>query len=117
MGKDLFELERLFVSVFRMMKADVRNIFGQYLSNGEFRVLQLIRENGALKSSEISKRMEVSASHITSITDALVEKSHITRQRSNEDRRVVELQITKSGEEVLAKCEERKTEYFQDLFH
>ncbi|MDR4936623.1 MarR family transcriptional regulator [Rossellomorea marisflavi] len=117
MGKDLFELERLFVSVFRMMKADVRNIFGQYLSNGEFRVLQLIRENGALKSSEISKRMEVSASHITSITDALVEKSHITRQRSNEDRRVVELQITKSGEEVLARCEERKTEYFQDLFH
>ncbi|BCB04394.1 MarR family winged helix-turn-helix transcriptional regulator [Bacillus sp. KH172YL63] len=116
MGKELFELEGLFRSVFRMMKADIRNIFGEFISNGEFRVLQLIGENGALKSSEISKRMEVSASHITSITDALAEKDYITRQRSNEDRRVVELALTSEGREVLAQCEEKKSQYFQQLF-
>ncbi|MFI8687464.1 MarR family winged helix-turn-helix transcriptional regulator [Rossellomorea sp. NPDC077527] len=116
MGKELFELEGLFRSVFRMMKSDIRTIFGEFISNGEFRVLQLIRENGALKSSEISKRMEVSASHITSITDTLVEKGYITRQRSNEDRRVVELTLTSLGVEVLAQCEEKKSHYFQQLF-
>jgi DNA-binding MarR family transcriptional regulator len=115
-GKELFELEGLFRSVFRMMKSDIRTIFGEFISNGEFRVLQLIRENGALKSSEISKRMEVSASHITSITDTLVEKGYITRQRSNEDRRVVELALTPQGVEVLAQCEEKKSRYFQQLF-
>ena len=116
MGKELFELEGLFRSVFRMMKSDIRTIFGEFISNGEFRVLQLIRENGALKSSEISKRMEVSASHITSITDTLVEKDYITRQRSNEDRRVVELALTPQGVKVLAQCEEKKSRYFQQLF-
>ncbi|WP_426890731.1 MarR family winged helix-turn-helix transcriptional regulator [Rossellomorea aquimaris] len=116
MGKEMFELERLFRSVFRMMKSDIRTIFGEFISNGEFRVLQLISENGALKSSEISKRMEVSASHITSITDTLVEKGYITRMRSNEDRRVVELALTPQGEAMLSQCEEKKTQYFQELF-
>ncbi|MCA1063042.1 MarR family transcriptional regulator [Rossellomorea sp. AcN35-11] len=116
MGKELFELEGLFRSVFRMMRSDIRTIFGEFISNGEFRVLQLIRENGALKSSEISKRMEVSASHITSITDTLVEKRYITRQRSNEDRRVVELALTPQGIEVLVQCEDKKSQYFQELF-
>ncbi|NMH70374.1 MarR family transcriptional regulator [Bacillus sp. RO3] len=99
-----------------MMRSDIRTIFGEFISNGEFRVLQLIRENGALKSSEISKRMEVSASHITSITDTLVEKRYITRQRSNEDRRVVELALTPQGIEVLVQCEDKKSQYFQELF-
>ncbi|MGM0839733.1 MAG: MarR family winged helix-turn-helix transcriptional regulator [Bacillota bacterium] len=112
----MYELEGLFRSVFRMMKSDIRTIFGEFISNGEFWVLQLISENGALKSSEISKRMEVSASHITSITDTLVEKGYITRMRSNEDRRVVELALTPQGEEMLSQCEEKKTLYFQELF-
>lgn len=116
LGKEMYELEGLFRSVFRMMKSDIRTIFGEFISNGEFRVLQLISENGALKSSEISKRMEVSASHITSITDTLVEKGYITRMRSNEDRRVVELALTPQGEEMLSQCEEKKTQYFQELF-
>ena len=117
MDRELFKLEGLFRSVIRMMKSDIREIFGDSFSSGEFSVLHMIREYGAMKSSEMSKKMEVSASHITSITDSLVNKGYMTRQRSIQDRRVVELAITTKGNEMLSYFEEKKSQYFQQLFH
>ncbi|WP_419157147.1 MarR family winged helix-turn-helix transcriptional regulator [Rossellomorea sp. BNER] len=98
------------------MKQDLKKIYGQYFSSGEFMVLKHISENGAMKASDLSKLMEVSASHITAVTDTLVEKDFITRQRSNSDRRIVELALTNKGEEMLEFYNRKKLEYFQETF-
>ncbi|MBM7584213.1 DNA-binding MarR family transcriptional regulator [Bacillus pakistanensis] len=79
-------------------------------------MLKHISEKGAMKASDLSKLMEVSASHITAVTDALVEKDYITRQRSNSDRRIVELALTTKGEEMLDFYNQKKLEYFQETF-
>lgn len=44
---------------------------------------------GLKKVTEFAPILEVSASHITAVTDALVEKEWITRIRSKEDRRII----------------------------
>jgi DNA-binding MarR family transcriptional regulator len=114
--EELFNLEELLRSASRMMKADIRELLGGGMTSSEFTVIRLIEEQGALKASEISKLMEVSASHITSVTDSLVEKGFITRQRSSEDRRVVELALTDDGKSMLVHFKKKKSLYFQQLF-
>jgi|HigsolmetaAR204D_1030405.scaffolds.fasta_scaffold17733_2 DNA-binding MarR family transcriptional regulator len=112
----LVELEQLLRKNYRMIKNELRNYTGKYLNSTEFIVLKVIHENGPLKASDISKTIEVSASHITAITDSLVEKGFITRKRSEVDRRRVELEITEKGKEMLKFAAELKSEYFQKKF-
>ncbi|TYS01708.1 MarR family transcriptional regulator [Rossellomorea vietnamensis] len=100
-----------------MMKQDITRLYGQYLSSGELLVLKYLSEHGDMKASDISKKMDVSASHITSVTDNLSEKGYITRKRSSADRRVVELALTEKGSEILKKCLQIKVEYFQEKFN
>ncbi|EDL66051.1 YpoP [Bacillus sp. SG-1] len=100
-----------------MMKHDITKLYGQYLSSGELLVLKYLSEHGEMKASDLSKKMEVSASHVTSVTDSLTEKGYITRQRSSVDRRVVELTLTEKGKEILDKCMRIKSEYFQEKFN
>ncbi|MGF2616725.1 MarR family winged helix-turn-helix transcriptional regulator [Rossellomorea aquimaris] len=117
MNSEMFQLEELFRNVFRMMKQDITRLYGQYLSSGELLVLKYLSEHGDMKASDISKKMDVSASHITSVTDNLSEKGYITRKRSSADRRVVELALTEKGSEILKKCLQIKVEYFQEKFN
>ena len=112
----LFELESLFRKVFRNMKNEIRNIMGMYLSPNEFIVLKHMKDC-AVKASDLSKALDVSASHITTITDSLFEKEYITRQRSAQDRRVVHLSLTDSGRELLGKIEKLKSNYFKERFN
>ncbi|WP_409251052.1 MarR family winged helix-turn-helix transcriptional regulator [Bacillus sp. SCS-153A] len=116
MKSEMFQLEELFRNVFRMMKHDITRLYGQYLSSGELLVLKFLSEHGEMKASDLSKKMEVSASHVTSVTDSLTEKGYVTRQRSSIDRRVVELTLTEKGSEILDKCMQMKSEYFQEKF-
>ncbi|MGM0845377.1 MAG: MarR family winged helix-turn-helix transcriptional regulator [Bacillota bacterium] len=117
MNSEMFQLEELFRNVFRMMKQDITRLYGQYLSSGELLVLKYLSEHGEMKASDLSKKMDVSASHITSVTDNLSEKGYITRQRSTTDRRVVELVLTDNGRAILKKCLQIKVEYFQEKFN
>jgi DNA-binding MarR family transcriptional regulator len=112
----LNELEQLLRRNYRMLKYELRNCIGQYLNSTEFIVLKVINEKGPLKASDISKTIEVSASHITAVTDSLVEKGYITRKRSDVDRRRVELEITEKGKEMLEMAAKLKSEYFQRKF-
>jgi DNA-binding MarR family transcriptional regulator len=113
---EMFQLEELFRNVFRMMKQDITRLYGNYLSSSELLVLKYLSEHGAMKASDLSKKMNVSASHITSVTDSLTEKEYMTRIRSTVDRRVVDLALTEKGKQILDECLEMKLEYFQQKF-
>ncbi|RIW35148.1 MarR family transcriptional regulator [Bacillus salacetis] len=99
-----------------MMKQDITKLYGKYLSSGELLVLKYLSEHGAMKASDLSKKMNVSASHITNVTDSLTEKEYMTRIRSSVDRRVVELALTDKGKRILDECLEMKLVYFQKKF-
>ncbi|WP_169713612.1 MarR family winged helix-turn-helix transcriptional regulator [Paludifilum halophilum] len=110
------ELELAFRQTFRRMKKELNAVLGETTNRSEFIFLQQLYTRGPLKVSALSAEFEVSASHITHVTDRLVQKNWVRRQRSQKDKRVVELQITEEGNQAFLQMEEKQNEYFRRKF-
>jgi DNA-binding MarR family transcriptional regulator len=67
------------------------------LSHQEICILMMLGTTGAISMGELARRMVVSFSRLTAITDQLVAKKLVVRTRSKTDRRVVLLELTASG--------------------
>lgn len=72
-------------------------------------IILLTLQKKELKVSDIGKRLALPLSTTTSIIDRLEQKKLVQRVRSNEDRRVVQVELTASGkvltEEIINKME------------
>lgn len=87
------------------------------LKHSEIRVLLCLKDisydtDGIASISEISKRMSVTSPTVTELVKALSSKGYIDRSTNSKDKRVVDLKLTATGEEIVAKgsC------YFTALF-
>ncbi|MEK5523231.1 MarR family winged helix-turn-helix transcriptional regulator [Heyndrickxia sp. FSL W8-0423] len=87
----------------------------EYVTTNEYMVLKLMY-NGKMRVTDLSKTLEVSASHITSITDSLVQKNLIERSRSSKDRRVVDLELTTEGRALIKNLNQITSNYMQEMF-
>jgi DNA-binding MarR family transcriptional regulator len=110
------ELTYEFLSNYRklnkMTRAHLNELLETYLPFNEFMVLRLIREQSHQNVSQIAERLSVSCSHITSVSEKLIKKGYLNRMRAEEDRRVVYLELTDTGEKVTTEVEATITEYF-----
>ena len=68
----------------------------QYLS-----MVALQNKGAECSMSELAERIQQSSATMTGIVDRLVEKSWVTRRRSEEDRRAVFVSLTPEGENLL----------------
>ncbi|WP_228027693.1 MarR family winged helix-turn-helix transcriptional regulator [Bacillus fonticola] len=98
------------------MRKEMQRVFGEFASINEFAVLYILDTDGDKKASDLAKMLQVSASHITTVTDSLVQKGYITRRRSQNDRRVVHLSLTEEGTAFLKEVEAKKSAYLQSKF-
>ncbi|AIE60407.1 MarR family winged helix-turn-helix transcriptional regulator [Bacillus methanolicus] len=114
--RQIAEVEKLLRTVYRKLRQEIHLIIGSEVSLNEFMVLKYLFLTGRAKASDLSKELKVSASHITSVTDSLVKKGLIMRQRSDQDRRIVEMVLTDSGRLLVQNLEEKKSAYFQSKF-
>lgn len=111
--KDTVDLEFIFRRVYRKIKEELHSLLKEHVTLNEFMVLKLLSES-PMRSSDLSKILQVSASHITSVTDSLVEKGLIERRRSNKDRRVVDLILTEKGKSLISQLKETKSRFLKD---
>ncbi|MBC1707707.1 MarR family transcriptional regulator [Listeria welshimeri] len=109
------EIETLIKRIFNSFRHEVEAVLDKRLSGSEYRVLSLI-SSGLTKTSELAKTLDVSASHITAITDTLVEEQFITRHRSEVDRRIIELKLTSKAEEFVKEIDKKKKEMIVKRF-
>lgn len=70
---------------------------------GEFRVLVSLSESGPRAMVELAKDQMVTQAAITGIVDNLEKLGLAARERSETDRRVVRVSITKKGEDEVRK--------------
>ncbi|WP_240338372.1 MarR family winged helix-turn-helix transcriptional regulator [Peribacillus alkalitolerans] len=112
----IYQLEKLFRKVFRQMRFDLNELYGTQLNANEFSVLRFLLLNGNSPASSISKYLNVSASHITSVTDSLVKKGFIIRLRSDQDRRLVLISLTEEGKMKAGELEKKKSEFLRSKF-
>lgn len=100
------EKERLFTNMIYTSHM-IENIFTDHLkpfgiSNQQFNVLRILKGAGDwVTMNRIKELMIDKAPNATRLSDKLLEKGFLERQRSEEDRRVVYLRITSKGADLL----------------
>jgi DNA-binding MarR family transcriptional regulator len=71
---------------------------------------------GPLRSSAIADELRVSRGAISNLTERLVEEGFVRRLRSQEDRRVVQIELTEAGRAFLREKESDRIERLSSLF-
>ncbi len=90
---------------------DILGIERAALINGEFsdistndmHVIDAVGVGEPVNMSAIAKKMSVTVGSITTAVDALVKKGYMTRERSDEDRRMVYIRLTPKGARAYEK--------------
>jgi len=107
---DVQKINRLFTEIVNAVMAHHNRLLnkvgrGRMLTMSELHVIEAVGTE-LLTMSEIAARLGVTPGTITVAVDRLAKKGFLTRMRTAEDRRLVLVKLTPSGEEVLREHEE-----------
>ena len=78
-----------------------RNMSGLGISMTEFKILKILDESGSVTMTTLSSRTFLTQPAITVFVDKLENLGLVERKRSEEDRRVTEIKITRKGGSVF----------------
>jgi DNA-binding MarR family transcriptional regulator len=89
------------------------------LTGQQFVMLHFISKTGPCKVTDLASRMEVKPSAITVMIDRLITQGVVQRRHDDKDRRVVFIDMTDRGHEVLEQLQQLRREiigsYLNDL--
>lgn len=93
------------------------NIFAQQygLTQAEFRCLKLFDKNEIINNKTIAERMGLSASRLTRIIDGLVAKGYTEREINPEDRRNMNVNLSKKGVQLVQKLDNAYVNIHKEL--
>lgn len=104
--------ERMLVLIPRLVQAswrDDRAILAlRDITLPQLWALTHLAEGGGCTMCELADRLSMSNSTTTGLADQLVARGLVRRQRSREDRRVVNLGLTRRGATMMARLREQK---------
>lgn len=86
------------------------------LTPPQFYMLHLIRDKGPCKVTALADLMEVKPSAITVMIDRLASRGFARRRHDDKDRRVVLIEITEQGLQVLAQTDLVRRQMLAQLF-
>ena len=95
------ELFKLLSSMVHKFIISYGKILDSDMSGSQVYILEILAEEGAVKSSELAERLFISLPAVTNLANKLVKKGYIERQIPETDRRVTLLAITPLGQEIL----------------
>jgi DNA-binding MarR family transcriptional regulator len=81
----------------------------------EVRTIDFLGMEGARMMREVAGHLSVAVNSLTSIVDGLEQKGLVLRQRSEEDRRVIRVELTASGERVFRSSVEANLRLFRSM--
>lgn len=103
--KYLSRIDEFFTELVRGLHAELACQMVSGITGSQFFVLKKINAKGRLTVSEVAEELGVSLSAITALVDRLVKSGLVVRSRDDQDRRLVWLEATTQGKDVLGKCE------------
>lgn len=95
----------------------IGRLFREYgLTSSQYNVLRILRGEGqSLPCLEIADRMIQVVPAITGLIDRLEKEEFVRRQRCTEDRRVIYVEITDKGLEILKQLDEPVMDLHREL--
>lgn len=85
------------------------------LSIAQLKSLLFIASKGKTNFKKIAEALGVTPPNITGIIDRLVEQGLVSRTENPEDRRIMLLQVTDKGQQLLANLRERRVNYMRQV--
>lgn len=105
-------IEQKFRFMFRHVQRDLNELFkDDDITSHEFIFLKRLSLQEPVKISDLSREMNVTASYATAVSDRLLQRGYVNRNRSEVDRRIVELTSTDKGKKLVSEMEIRKADY------
>lgn len=83
----------------------------------EFAVMQLFCQRSNWTATQLTEKLPLDPSRISRVVDQLVSRRLLRRRRSKTDRRVVNLELTDNGGEMIAAAHFRIISYQADLLN
>jgi len=100
------EALRLWIALARCYQTFSRAVackIGEFdLTTAQFGVLEALHHLGPLQLGELAEKLLVTGGNVTYVMDRLEDQGLVTRERSEEDRRVVRAHLTAKGRELVA---------------
>jgi len=106
------KLARAFSSFNKRSTENIRT-FG--LTQPQFSVIEALGHLGPLKVGEICNKMLVSGGNMTLVLDNIEKLGYIERIHSKNDRRAIDVQLTKQGQEIFDNYFESHAEHISKL--
>ena len=109
-------LEEVFLELVRALHSELANQMVSGITGSQFFVLKKINEKGRMTVSEVAEELGVSLSAITALVNRLVNNSMVVRTRDQTDRRLVWLEATEQGADVVRRCVEGRKKVAEKYF-
>jgi MarR family transcriptional regulator, 2-MHQ and catechol-resistance regulon repressor len=106
-------LARCYASVSR---ATDRMIRAYGLTTPQFALMEALYHLGSLPLSEIGQKLLVTSGNVTYVMDNLVELGLVSRERCEDDRRVIYARLTPKGEAMIERIFPRHATEVRELF-
>jgi len=111
---ELFDLMRLHN---RLWRQEWGKDNPQDVSLSQLQTLDVLSAEGPKSSSYLSQLLGVTSGGMTVISDKLVRQNYARRVSDENDRRVVKLEITDAGLEVLKEVQEKRVALMEKMFN
>jgi DNA-binding MarR family transcriptional regulator len=112
---DLQELTQDILKQFQCVNAAAANGPHVELNMQELRVVEFLGNEGPRIMRELAEYLTVAVNSVTSIVDHLEAKGLVRRQRSEEDRRIIRVELTEPGRETYQALVEDKQRLFRSM--
>ncbi|WCN39587.1 MarR family winged helix-turn-helix transcriptional regulator [Aneurinibacillus uraniidurans] len=114
--KSIERLESAYVSFMRHLGPKLSGDAELGLTGPQFYILHLLSKKEKFMVTEMASKMGVKPSAITVMIERLYKNRLVSRDRDENDRRVVFIHLTEEGKEVLQKAKQRRFEIISQYF-
>jgi DNA-binding MarR family transcriptional regulator len=87
------------------------------ISKQEFLALLVIDKSGEVIMSQVADSLNMPMSTLTGVIDRLVKKGYISRNRNENDRRIVTISLTEKGRELTEKIKIIVMDYIKGIYN
>ncbi|PDZ12969.1 MarR family transcriptional regulator [Bacillus pseudomycoides] len=120
MPNDMTHIDRIQALAFSIGKKMQTELLEQMQASGltppQFYILKILDHYGALRATKLAKKMYVKPSAITVMIDRLIDQELVLRYHDKEDRRVVVIELTKKGKDVVEEAMTARNKHIAKYF-
>jgi len=110
------ELLELFYNILRKMKKEWIKQLKHGINPSQYFILKNLKHSGAQKATELAEAIQMTPGAITGASDKLVSEGYAERKGAKGDRRVVYLEITDKGEQLMESMTENQKKVTAKFF-